>query len=464
MASKPLVESVICNICNNIVLSSSIFCDLCETWIHTYCLKFNKKSITILSKDESEWYCPTCLGEHIPFSNSTNNYITSLSYNSSISNVVNKCSSCNLNIINSSQSVKCYIGKHYFHMKCVSFTKSKLKNIHKWNCENCNLFPFNKLDNNEFLEYNSIKPIQVVNKSIFKKSNRSLNFSNFNNYPKLSISSPGSESEENSEINFDFYDNNQFNKLTSTIKNNLFSIFHTNIRSYNKNFEQLSVLLGELMLEFDVIGLTETWHTKASNFIPKNIQNYHCYAGESQNSGCGLYIKNNINYKSRNDLSISLNNKTDEFESLFIEVLNQNTSNIIVGVIYRHPTGNITTFTNYLKTIFNITNKENKQIIIMGDFNIDLLKFEDQNGTSDFIEIMLSNFLQPFIIQPTRITENGNYSLIDNIFYNKIDSECTSGNILSHVSDHLPNFLLIQKISITKSLNKKLKRDFQTLT
>ena len=422
MASN-LTESIICNICDKIVLTRSIFCDLCQTWIHTSCLKFNKKTISILSKDQHQWYCPPCLNKHLPFSSSTNYYVNSLSYNSSIPNVIDKCDYCNLNIITST-GIKCYLGKHYFHMKCVNLNRNKLKKLKNWSCESCNTFPFSNLNNDEFREYNSATPIQNNRNKSNSNIKLNPNFSNFYDYPKLSISPPETlENEDSYEVNFDYYNPKQFNKITSIIKNNLFSVFHTNIRSYQKSFEHLSILLNELKYEFDVIGLTETWHTETSAFLPKTLKNYHDYEftlGLSQNGGCGVYIKNNINFKSRADLSITFNHNNEEFESTLIEILNQNSSNIIIGVVYRHPTGNdVNSFINYLKTTLKTTNKEKKKLIIMGDFNIDLLKVEDDQNK--FIEIMLSNFLQPYIIQPTRITENGKYSLIDNIFYNKID-------------------------------------------
>ena len=36
-------------------------------------------------------------------------------------------------------------------------------------------------------------------------------------------------------------------------------IFHHNIRSFNKNFDNLPIMLGEFETTIDVIILTETW-------------------------------------------------------------------------------------------------------------------------------------------------------------------------------------------------------------
>lgn len=82
----------------------------------------------------------------------------------------------------------------------------------------------------------------------------------------------------------------------------------------------------------------------------------------------------------------------------------------------------------------------------MGDFNIDLLQLKDHE-TNTFLEIMLSNFLLPHIIQPTRLAKSCKHTLIDNIFYNDISDECISGSLIPHVTDHLPNFLIIKNIN-----------------
>ena len=52
----------------------------------------------------------------------------------------------------------------------------------------------------------------------------------------------------------------------------------------------------------------------------------------------------------------------------------------------------------------------------MGDFNIDLLKFESHSATDGFLNTLGSNFFQPYILQPTRITDHS-ATLIDNIFF-----------------------------------------------
>ncbi len=76
-----------------------------------------------------------------------------------------------------------------------------------------------------------------------------------------------------------------------------------------------------------------------------------------------------------------------------------------------------------------------------------------------FFDTMVSHNLLPYIVQPTRFNENS-YTLIDNIFYNDVSSECISGNLIPHITDHLPNFLLMPHSIQAPKITKKKKRDF----
>ena len=84
---------------------------------------------------------------------------------------------------------------------------------------------------------------------------------------------------------------------------------------------------------------------------------------------------------------------------------------------------------------------------IVGDFSYNLLNHETDTQVNDFIQIMLSNFCQPLIIQPTRIAHNAKPSLVDNIFFNSIEYETKSGNITSKISNHLPNLSFLKSLT-----------------
>ena len=46
---------------------------------------------------------------------------------------------------------------------------------------------------------------------------------------------------------------------------------------------------------------------------------------------------------------------------------------------------------------------ENKTVVLMGDFNIDLLKYDSNTDSSTFLDKMYSSFLLPYISSPSQL-------------------------------------------------------------
>ena len=121
-----------------------------------------------------------------------------------------------------------------------------------------------------------------------------------------------------------------------------------------------------------------------------------------------------------NDLNIFIQN---ELESTFIEIVNPKRSNIIVRVIYRYPSMDLTELNcNYLNKLLENISKEQKSIFLLGDFNVNLLNYNEHNQTNEFLDSLAPTSFIPLILQPTRITRDSN-TLIDTIFLNVIDPD-----------------------------------------
>ena len=107
--------------------------------------------------------------------------------------------------------------------------------------------------------------------------------------------------------------------------------------------------------------------------------------------------------------------------------------------------------------IYQISKKnsyENKNKILLGDFNINLLG-HGKTEISDFLDSMCSNSFFPFITQPTRITPKSK-TLIDNIFLNFHSPDIKSGNLTVTLADHLAQFLLIEDVDKDVNLKRKV--------
>ena len=161
-------------------------------------------------------------------------------------------------------------------------------------------------------------------------------------------------------------------------------------------------------------------------------------------------------YEPRTDLDSQYNDGFSGFQAKWIEVINRKGKNRIVGPIYRHPRKSDTQFQMYLNETFNKIRNKNKLMTIVGDFNYNLLNHETDTQVNDFIQIMLSNFCQPHFIQLTRIVDNAKPSLVDNIFFNSVKYETKSGNIMSKISDHMPNFIILEKCDIRTTIMIKI--------
>ena len=131
------------------------------------------------------------------------------------------------------------------------------------------------------------------------------------------------------------------------------------------------------------------------------------------------------------------NNKAQKIKNNATNV----SDNIIIGVQYRHPTRNDESYLKYLNNTLHKIQKEKKKVLITGDFNCNLLKYNFKNEINEFLGIMLKNLFLPHITGPTRVCKQ-KPSLIDNIFLNDAEVPCISGNLTSKISDHLPSFII----------------------
>ena len=216
--------------------------------------------------------------------------------------------------------------------------------------------------------------------------------------------------------------------------------------------------MNELKYTFSVIGLSETWLKSSDNQC--NNVDLPGYSFISQPTtlragGVGLYIKNNLRFNIRHELSSS----SAESEMLRVEIENHLNNNILCGIVYRHPNSNIDIFLNNLYSAIDIINQEKRLCVMSGDFNLSLLNYESHPPREDFINDLNSYFLEPYITKPTRITTYS-ATLIDNIFFNSIDYQTLSGNLLYDLTDHLPNFLITSRLNMSTNKEKIYKRDY----
>ena len=82
----------------------------------------------------------------------------------------------------------------------------------------------------------------------------------------------------------------------------------------------------------------------------------------------------------------------------------------------------------------NPTKENNKEVILLGDFNIDLIKSNSNVNSSEFLDVIYSSNLLPHLPLSTQLTTRS-HTHIDIIISN-INEESTLGNIINTISDH----------------------------
>ena len=149
---------------------------------------------------------------------------------------------------------------------------------------------------------------------------------------------------------------------------------------------------------------------------------------------------------------------TGAFQALWIEISFVNSKNIICGIIYRQHNS-----PEYLQSYFEETVERlasaNKNVYVIGDFNIDLLKCETSKFSHEFLLTLQSFYLIPTVGKPTRVHRNS-VTLIDKIFVNNPDQILASGNIISEISDHFSQFCIAKSMKDKTVLKTVKRRDF----
>jgi len=133
------------------------------------------------------------------------------------------------------------------------------------------------------------------------------------------------------------------------------------------------------------------------------------------------------------------------FETIFIEISLSNNTKTIIGNIYRpgtaHPTLTQTQqfecfFENFSNVLSSLVDTRLTYYLV-GDFNLDLLKFSINQRISDYLDLLFSFGSLQIVTKPTRCTDNL-ATLIDHIITN-YNCESFLTNILTcKISDHFP--------------------------
>jgi hypothetical protein len=127
--------------------------------------------------------------------------------------------------------------------------------------------------------------------------------------------------------------------------------------------------------------------------------------------------------------------------------------------VYRTPNSNINIFTETLDTILNNLNNIGKNIIIIGDFNIDFLV----KSVNSSLQTMINSYgLQPIVDVLTRIGSTSK-TAIDKIVLNKSLWDYNFMVIVTGFSNHYAQILQVQIQHMNSKRHAISKEEFRLL-
>lgn len=209
-------------------------------------------------------------------------------------------------------------------------------------------------------------------------------------------------------------------------------IFCQNVQSIRNKVDYVELLLNE---EFqcsipDLLCFTETWlKVNEDQFI--TFRDYvvgECFSRRIfSHGGVMIMVNKNFHFSFLNHENLP-NCIEKDFEYVGIK-----NSKFTVFCLYRSPDGDINVFFDNLFELLNVVKSNKSNLILCGDFNIDLLK--DTKEKTEFLSILSTFNLKPIINTPTRVTST-TCTLLDNFFIDVDNNVTDHKNFYTGVSDH----------------------------
>ena len=239
--------------------------------------------------------------------------------------------------------------------------------------------------------------------------------------------------------NCNYYSVQELNNKLSNGKDSELFLIHVNIRSIQKNIDNLTNFLSELKQKPGFILLTETKLIKKRDIIVDiSIPGYIFVHEDTTTSagGVAMYIKININYS----IDFNIKFEISGSKSLCINIENDIVGKLTVGVIYCHPVYDKDSIGKFIESIENVHRKiisQKQYFFVMGDINIDLLKIEKNENSRNYANSSISSSCKCQINIPKRVNINS-ATLVDHAYTSLLKNILLSGVLVTDISDYYP--------------------------
>ncbi len=159
----------------------------------------------------------------------------------------------------------------------------------------------------------------------------------------------------------------------------------------------------------------------------------HAIEGKAKGSGLAIYIRNQIQFQRIGYLSV----RNKYFESLGGK-FKCDIGDFYLITIYRYNENCTDEFHNYFfdKLLENVIDKP---CIILGDFNLDTMKYKDSLQVQNLVDNFITYGFSPLISKATNFFKSASTG-IDQIWCNTLSHNTFSGVINDSTSSHAPIF------------------------
>ena len=245
------------------------------------------------------------------------------------------------------------------------------------------------------------------------------------------------------------------------VKNDL-SFFNLNTQSLPAKYDKIKVTTEnwqhEKSLSFTTLNFSETWlkaeedgKVDMSQYPLNGYQAFAAPAVCSKHSGVATYVKDFLEVEVKQIFGSRF------LDGIFLLVKGEGVKPFIMCNIYRSPkkdNHSIQCFLDEFTPVIQSFCRKYKNIVVCGDFNLDLIKTSRSEKISNFLQLMISNGLCPKITLPTRFAKYS-ASLLDHIFIKNqedfIESKTKSGILHSTISDHCGCFSFLSSTKIKQT-------------
>lgn len=242
------------------------------------------------------------------------------------------------------------------------------------------------------------------------------------------------EEDSAKELNLD-----DFSREINMGNNSGLKVFHMNVCSLRRKYEQLEVIFKILHNVFDCIVFSETHTNYEINLNQFSLGDYKIYQTKNnkrKTDGVVVYVRS------------SLSHEVCEVEltdcNCLVLKINKNNKSYTLTNLYRSPQGKQDIFISEIKRFLEKFKDGNTCQIITGDINIDISQIRCAKAQK-YLNLLTEFGFVCLINKCTRIRRKKGTSCLDHIFAQlKRDQKCTAYVVQTNITDHFSTALKIE--------------------